>query len=391
MDPTMPCTSSGGIPHSRGGPGHCRLARSEIGGFGGSPPAHGDVQWPPGRSLLFVEQSQPGKPASRDTEISCRGGSVPKSAGRNGPVESASPQANLEEVCGCRGNPGVMLRSTAIRPHWKWREGVLYPVESAGEPSAAGGRLTRAGDWLGVELLSERARQSTACSSGGPPKTQIRHREVDVGCWPRGAPIQSRRHPERSEGSAICDQILRTWETVLRMTKSLGSGPPWLAVQNREVDVGCIRSGLSQKKHRHPERSEPARRTCTRMAGGGSARLDQILRVCETTLRMTEGFGNGPPWLAEPLVGRSAASTTGCSPPVLNCQLSTRNWQLGRGGPPWLAVQHREVDIGHRPRGAPTRSESHPERSEGSDIPVKDPNLAAGKTSVRMTQNIAEI
>ena len=23
-------------------------------------------------------------------------------------------------------------------------------------------------------------------------------------------------------------------------------------------------------------------------------------------------------------------------------------------GPPWLAVQHREVDIGHRPRGAPT-------------------------------------
>ena len=66
------------------------------------------------------------------------------------------------------------------------------------------------------------------------------------------------------------------------------------------------------------------------------------------------------------------------------------NWQLGKGEPPWLDVQHREVDIGHRPRGAPKLSTRHPERSEGSDIPVSNPILAADAISVRMTQDIVE-
>jgi hypothetical protein len=37
----------------------------------------------------------------------------------------------------------------------------------------------------------------------------------------------------------------------------------------------------------------------------------------------------------------------GSDVPTKNCQLSTFNWQLGRGGPPWLAVRHREVDGAH--------------------------------------------
>lgn len=172
---------------------------------------------------------------------------------------------------------------------------------------------------------------------GDPHWLTVRHREVDVGHWPRGAPKQRKRHAEwspelvegRSEGSARLDQILRLWETSLRMTERFGSDPPWLAVRHREVDVGHVNP---------PERH-----------------------------------------------------AVGSSGSISDCRLSICDWRLGRGSPPWLAVQHREVDIGHRPRGAPTRSESHPERSEGSDIPVKDPNLAAGKTSVRMTQNIAEI
>jgi hypothetical protein len=75
-----------------------------------------------------------------------------------------------------------------------------------------------------------------------------------------GPPEQSERHPERSEparlictrwaggGSAHENQILRTWETVLRMTEGFGNGgPPRLG----ELLVG-----------------RPARRTCTLRAGG---------------------------------------------------------------------------------------------------------------------------
>lgn len=72
-------------------------------------------------------------------------------------------------------------------------------------------------------------------------------------------------------------------------------------------------SGPSIQSTRHPDpdrrSGEPARHTCTRMAGGGSARLDQILRPAKAGLRMTDSRGSG--------------------------------------GPPWLAVQHREVDVGH--------------------------------------------
>ena len=39
--------------------------------------------------------------------------------------------------------------------------------------------------------------------SGGPPWLAVRHREVDVGPWPRGAPTQSKRYPERSEPARL--------------------------------------------------------------------------------------------------------------------------------------------------------------------------------------------
>jgi hypothetical protein len=202
------------------------------------------------------------------------GSSVPIPVARHGPLKSASPPGYLEGVCGCRGIPGIMLQGPAIRPHWKWRKGVLYPFASAG------------------------------CSSGGPPRTQS---EVDVGHWPRGAPKNRKRHPERSpepgegrsEGSAVVVQILLTCETVLRMTNSPGNGPPWLAVCHCEVDVGRWPRGAPPQKIRHPERRpELAWGELVEPLEGrseGSATFDQILRPCEAGLRMIKSLGCTPP------------------------------------------------------------------------------------------------
>jgi hypothetical protein len=212
--------------------------------------------------------------------------------------------------------------------------------------------------WFAEPLVGRSAASTTGYS---PPVLQ--HREVDIRHGPRGAPTPWNlftRTTIRSGGPKVWKDSKRTFGRYegrerwrgstppigyARARESLGNGPPWfaeplvgrsapstkglhpplrgergmgrggppwLAVQHREVDVGhlgpperqAVGSSPPIQSRRHPERSE------------GSARLDQILRVWETTLRMTEGFGNG--------------------------------------GPPWLAVQHREVDIGHRPRGALT-------------------------------------
>jgi hypothetical protein len=58
---------------------------------------------------------------------------------------------------------------------------------------------------------------------------------------------------------------------------------------------------------------------------------------------------------------RAFGRVQGSGPPIRECSMQYGVWSLetarcgmGRGGPPWLAVQRREVDIGHRPRGAPT-------------------------------------
>ena len=161
------------------------------------------------------------------------------------------------------------------------------------------------------------SRGSSGIARGGPPRLAVQRGEVDIGrerCDPPldvgrtfssttgiSPPKQSSRHPERSEGSASVIQILRPCETGLRMTNSLGCGPPWLAVQHREVDVGRTFSsttgnGPPKQSRRHPERSPEL----VEGRSEGSATVNQILRVWETTLRMTEGFP----------VGRDAVSTT---------------------------------------------------------------------------------
>ena len=157
-----------------------------------------------------------------------------------------------------------------------------------------------------------------------PPWLAVRHREVDVG--------RGRCGPEIHE--------CRMQKADYRL--QLGD-PPWLAVRHRESDVGRGRCGppavnrsvasttglgpptlsrsdrsargigLPVQSRRHPERSEPARRSGVGWAGGGSATMNQILRASETTLRMTRAQG--------------------ISPPVHNGQLTIFNWQLDRHSP----------------------------------------------------------
>jgi hypothetical protein len=52
-------------------------------------------------------------------------------------------------------------------------------------------------------------------------------------------------------------------------------------------------------------------------------------------------------------LGPPDRQAVGSSGSISDCRLSICDWRLGRGSPLWLAVQHREVDIGHWPRGAP--------------------------------------
>jgi len=94
------------------------------------------------------------------------------------------------------------------------------------------------------------------------PHILTRHREVDVGHVARDVLVRSRRHPERSEGSAHENQILRTWETVLRMTRGPGTGPP----------VGCDRARESIRR---------ARNTCNLPKVKGNAK--RTLGRCKAT------------------------------------------------------------------------------------------------------------
>ena len=140
-----------------------------------------------------------------------------------------------------------------------------------------------------------------------------------------------------------------------------GGDPSSSAVQQRDVDVGhwppwlaeplVGRDAVPTTGHRemgigHRPRGAPILRNLVwedSMRTFG--RYEGRERWRGSTLpigyaRARESLGNGPPWSAEPFVGRDAVSTTGLHPPPRG------SCELGRGGPPWLAVQHREVDVG---------------------------------------------
>lgn len=295
MDPTMPCTSSGGIPHMRGGPGHWWLASGGGGGSGGLPCAHSNVQRPPGRGLQLDSQSMPGKRAVLGTFKTCHGDSPPDPVGRNGFLDSAPFPDYLEGVRGGRGKPGVMLQAIAIRTHWKWRKGVLHPFES------------------GIR------------SCGGPPLVQS---EVDVG---------HARPPERyAVGSSPPIRESSMQYGVLSMqTAGCGmgrGGPPWREVRCREVDVGHT----SPPERHAVGRSGPIREcrmqygVCHMQTAKRGRAQPSCLIECHRAVRSGVSISAvGPPRIPVSTVGRTLSSTT-----------APRT--------PWLALRHREVDGGDR-------------------------------------------
>jgi|GEM_PF-6966661 len=180
---------------------------------------------------------------------------------------------------------------------------------------------------------------------GSPLWLAVQHREVDIGHGPRGAPLQSQRHPDpdrrSGDGSAVLHQILRVRETTLGMTERFGSGPP---NQNCQLRIANCQFGRT-----------------------------------------------GPPCQAETVAGRGVDSTMGLHPP------SRGSSGIARGGPPRLAVQHREVDVGRTfssttGNGPPKQSRRHPERSpelvEGRSEGSATVNqiLRVWETTLRMTE-----
>ncbi len=128
---------------------------------------------------------------------------------------------------------------------------------------------------------------------GGLPWLAAWQREKDVGHWSRSAPTKSKCHLERLP--AVC---------------LAGSGPPRLAVRHREADVGHLGP---------PERQAVG-------SSGSTADFRHVVSACPP-IRVLDGRR-----AVEPL-------------PIFD-------WRWGRGAPPWLAVKHREVDVG-RGSGGP--------------------------------------
>ena len=175
----------------------------------------------------------------------------------------------------------------------------------------------------------------------------------------RGSTLrQSERCPERSEGSAMMIQILRTWKTVLRMRESCGSSPPrphfdWRTCGERSRAItncqlggdgaGCLSGGLLEADVGR-WRGGPNE---TQAVGNG-------VPIREGKMDCTD-----PPWLAvkhrEVDIGRDrcrapGAQAVGSTLSGRDCsqQIADRNYL--RGDPPWLVVKHREVDVGQEGR-----------------------------------------
>jgi hypothetical protein len=177
---------------------------------------------------------------------------------------------------------------------------------------------------------------------GRPPSLALQHREVDCGhgesppkhAAGSGPPIRNCELRTRGERPPAFRESIRRAGSRTIDNFELGSvGPPWLSVRHRELDIGHSARGAPTQSQRHPERSPEI----FEGRSEGSAIVNQILRTWETVLRMTESLGNGPPWLAEPLVGRGRRG-----PLVMNCQFSVFNWQLCRCAPPIRYERARE-------------------------------------------------
>jgi hypothetical protein len=465
MDPTMPCTSSGGIPKTVGrlqnavcrltrgdpprlpvlhhevdvgggcggasetahglqlpagqagiaadrllwrDPTYARLARSDLGGSGGLPLARSNVQWPPGRLLQMMQEWPPGQLETQTVISSRHGCSVPIPVSRDGPFSTLVSTAVQGENAKGRGHREGVGQGAYCRPTRNWRKGVLYPYDSVSSSSAAGGRLAN-----GSDCFDSGNYQLATC--GERSRTTSHSQFLGL-----GPPTQTERHPERSpefcegrsEGSARFGQRLparregaseargHPWESGLGMTQRPRGAPPWSAVRHREVDVGC--SGGEAPRSERSEGSAltnqifPARPETAIKAGG---------RFREITLRMTGHYGssvsnpndrNGPlvsalprkisegvpPWLAV----RHREVDVGCSggeAPRSERRMQIADLRLMMGDPPWLAVQHREVDVGL----PPNQCRRHPEPDlSGEGSAITDQILRVCETTLRMTK-----
>jgi hypothetical protein len=227
--------------------------------------------------------------------------------------------------------------------------------------------------------------RASGMARGRLPSLAVQHREVDCGYG-----VSPRRH---TGGNSPPDPDCRL-STGGERSRTIadwrfGRGaPPWLAVQHREVDVGYEARGAPTRSRSHPECSE------------GSAIVDQILRADKSALKMTDGRGNGPPWLCvrhhEVDVGSRSPSlvkAVGCSPPDRNCELSTRgersrtnaNCQLTISDTPFGTELLREPGEGY----AHTRVWFSVERT--APMPFRRARESIARLMVRNTSNLPKV
>jgi hypothetical protein len=149
--------------------------------------------------------------------------------------------------------------------------------------------------------------------------------------------------------------------------RGIGRGhPPWSAMRHREVDVGYGKmpsksaSGISP-----PRKNGQMQKTiCGNTPKVGSMHTDGC--ACPSIRR---GIGRGhPPWFAvrdrEVDIGNFGESLTGCRMQIAESDFVRQvdnlsgdrreECGIGRGRPPWQAVQHREADVGHRRARTPS-------------------------------------
>ena len=236
MDSSSACTSSGGIPHRRGGPADGRLARSDL------DVSHGALK--------------------NEHRLSERG---------------------PERFEGRGEGSAAMVRILSARL----------------------GASTRAGGCADEPALGMASRFGS-----GPPWLDTR---------PVGRPARRR--------------------CITRVGGSVGSAgaadPTWLDVGHREIDVGHVRPPVRQAVGSSP----PVRKSSMQYG------------VCSMRT-VISGRGQPSRFIERPPAGGSGASTSATGPPMIAVSTVGRAFSSTTAvDPPWLAVRHREVDVGYRGGG----------------------------------------